>query len=43
MLDVDDLVMEFGHFRLLETDNPLILPVRFNIRLLVTSEDVIHS
>jgi heme/copper-type cytochrome/quinol oxidase subunit 2 len=43
MLDIDDLVMELGHFRLLEADNALFIPIRTNIRLLVTSEDVIHS
>jgi cytochrome c oxidase subunit 1 len=36
-----DLVL--GQLRLLETDNPLILPVNTSIRLLITGMDVIHS
>jgi len=32
-----------GQLRLLETDNPLYLPVETSIRLLVTGMDVIHS
>lgn len=32
-----------GGFRLLETNRKLILPVRKRIRLLITSDDVIHS
>lgn len=32
-----------GQVRLLSTDNPVVLPVDTNIRLLVTSNDVIHS
>nr|AGP50178.1 cytochrome c oxidase subunit II [Phylloxerina salicis] len=31
------------NFRLLEVDNKTILPYKSNIRLLITSEDVIHS
>lgn len=34
---------EQGGFRLLETDKKLILPINKNIRLLITSDDVIHS
>nr|ASU53401.1 cytochrome oxidase subunit II [Chaitophorus kapuri] len=30
-------------FRLIEVDNKTILPYKFNIRLLISSEDVIHS
>ena len=41
MVPTDDLVI--GQLRLLQTDNPLILPVHSNIRLLITSSDVIHS
>jgi cytochrome c oxidase subunit 2 len=37
----DDLVM--GELRNLEVDNPLIVPVETNIRLIVNSNDVIHS
>jgi cytochrome c oxidase subunit 2 len=32
-----------GQFRLLEVDNPLILPINTHIRLIVTANDVIHS
>nr|AID66522.1 cytochrome oxidase subunit II [Phloeomyzus passerinii]AID66523.1 cytochrome oxidase subunit II [Phloeomyzus passerinii] len=31
------------NFRLIEVDNKTILPFKFNIRLLISSEDVIHS
>nr|YP_010321795.1 cytochrome c oxidase subunit II [Stenochironomus okialbus]UKO32996.1 cytochrome c oxidase subunit II [Stenochironomus okialbus] len=31
------------HFRLLEVDNRLILPIKSQIRILITSTDVIHS
>jgi len=41
MVDTDDLLL--GECRNLEVDNPLILPVETNIRLLMTSTDVIHS
>ncbi len=32
-----------GQLRLLEVDNPLVVPIHTNIRVLVTSTDVIHS
>jgi len=32
-----------GQLRLLEVDNPLVVPVHTNVRVLVTSTDVIHS
>jgi cytochrome c oxidase subunit II len=32
-----------GQVRLLSTDNPIVLPVDTNIRILVTAADVIHS
>jgi len=32
-----------GGFRLLEVDNMVYLPVQTNIRILVTSRDVLHS
>ena len=38
----DDELAE-GQRRLLETDNPVVLPVDTKIRLLVTADDVIHS
>ncbi len=36
-------IKEFKFSRLFEVDNPIILPTRTTIRLLITSEDVIHS
>jgi heme/copper-type cytochrome/quinol oxidase subunit 2 len=41
MLDNESL--EEGDIRLLTVDNGLVLPVNTSIRLLVTSNDVIHS
>ena len=35
--------LELGEFRLLDVDNPLYLPILTPIRLLITSQDVIHS
>jgi heme/copper-type cytochrome/quinol oxidase subunit 2 len=35
--------LQIGQFRLLETDPYLNLPLNTNIRVLVTSDDVIHS
>ena len=32
-----------GQLRLLEVDNPLVVPIQTNVRVLVTSTDVIHS
>nr|QHN89263.1 cytochrome c oxidase subunit II [Aphis aurantii]WCJ52977.1 cytochrome c oxidase subunit 2 [Aphis aurantii] len=32
-----------NNFRLIEVDNKTILPFKFNIRLLISSDDVIHS
>lgn len=32
-----------GQLRLLSTDNPLVVPVDTNVRVLITSADVIHS
>jgi heme/copper-type cytochrome/quinol oxidase subunit 2 len=32
-----------GSFRLLEVDNRLMLPVGIEVRLLITSSDVLHS
>lgn len=40
---VDDSSLETGDLRLLTVDNELVLPVNTSIRLLVTSNDVIHS
>jgi cytochrome c oxidase subunit 2 len=41
LLSEDDLIL--GDYRLLEVDNPLILPTDTHIRVLVTSTDVLHS
>jgi len=41
MIAEDDLVE--GSFRLLETEPSLLLPTDTNIRILVTSDDVLHS
>lgn len=35
--------LDKGQLRLLQTDNPIIVPIKTNVRLLVTSSDVIHS
>jgi heme/copper-type cytochrome/quinol oxidase subunit 2 len=35
--------LEVGGFRLLETDNVLVLPAREQLLILVTSSDVLHS
>jgi len=35
--------LESGDFRLLEVDHRVVLPVGTDIRVLVTSADVIHS
>lgn len=41
MIAEDDL--KIGELRNLEVDNPLVLPIETNIRLIVNSNDVIHS
>ena len=41
MVPTEDLV--FGSNRLLEVDNRLVLPTNVQIRVLVTSNDVLHS
>uniref|UniRef100_A0A6B9QIS7 Cytochrome c oxidase subunit 2 n=1 Tax=Therioaphis trifolii TaxID=935269 RepID=A0A6B9QIS7_9HEMI len=35
--------LEKNNFRLIEVDNKTIIPYKFNIRLLISSDDVIHS
>jgi len=35
--------LQKGNLRLLEVDNPLVLPINTQIRLLVTSSDVLHA
>jgi heme/copper-type cytochrome/quinol oxidase subunit 2 len=41
MVAEDDL--KVGGLRLLEVDNRLALPIRTNIRLIITAVDVLHS
>lgn len=41
MLPDDELIL--GQLRLLEVDNRLKLPIEINVRLLITSGDVLHS
>jgi len=41
MISENDL--EKGQLRLLEVDNPLVLPTNTHIRVLVTASDVLHS
>jgi cytochrome c oxidase subunit 2 len=41
MLDEDSL--EDGDFRNITVDNAMVLPVNTSVRLIVTSNDVIHS
>ncbi|MFN7039019.1 MAG: cytochrome c oxidase subunit II [Alphaproteobacteria bacterium] len=40
---ISDDKLQKGQLRLLEVDNRVILPVNTNIRILTTSQDVIHS
>jgi len=41
LVDYSDL--NLGQYRLLQVDNPLAIPVRKDIRVLVTATDVLHS
>jgi len=40
---IQDADLKPGQLRLLDVDNPLVVPIRSNIRVLVASTDVIHS
>ena len=40
---IQDEDLNIGQLRLLEVDNKLILPIETSIRLLITSDDVLHS
>jgi cytochrome c oxidase subunit 2 len=40
---VDESDLEMGDLRMLTVDNYLVLPINTNIRLLITSNDVVHS
>jgi len=42
-LQEDQIDIEAGQHRLLEVDEPLVLPVNTDIRILFTSNDVIHA
>jgi cytochrome c oxidase subunit 2 len=35
--------LKLGEYRLLETDNRVVLPIGLEIRILITAADVIHS
>jgi cytochrome c oxidase subunit 2 len=41
MKDEDSL--EKGELRLLEVDNPVVLPIDTHIRFIITGADVLHS
>lgn len=43
IIDVTANPKRFGLFRLLETDNRVVLPTKTHIKLLITSGDVLHS
>ncbi|MAH60938.1 MAG: hypothetical protein CMF42_01400 [Legionellales bacterium] len=40
---IPDEELELGQLRLLEVDNPVVLPVNTHIRVILTSTDVLHS
>jgi len=40
---VPENILNLGEFRLLEVDNRLIIPINTEVRLLVSSSDVIHA
>lgn len=40
---VPETDLELGDLRLLEVDNPLVLPINTHVRVLMTSTDVIHD
>jgi len=40
---INEADLKVGDLRLLEVDNPLVLPVNTHIRVIVTSTDVLHS
>lgn len=40
---IPDDELQPGQKRLLDTDNPVVLPVETNIRLLITASDVLHA
>jgi cytochrome c oxidase subunit 2 len=40
---VPDADLEVGQYRLLEVDNPIVLPQNTHVRVIVTSTDVLHD
>jgi cytochrome c oxidase subunit 2 len=40
---VQEQDLDIGHFRLLEVDNRVVVPVESHIRVLITASDVLHS
>jgi len=40
MLPDDELTV--GQARLLEVDNPIVLPINTHIRIIITASDVLH-
>jgi cytochrome c oxidase subunit 2 len=40
---LEESFLPLGGYRLLETDNVLVLPAREQIQVLITSSDVLHS
>lgn len=40
---IDDASLKPGQMRLLDVDNRLIVPIHTNVRVIVTSDDVIHA
>jgi cytochrome c oxidase subunit 2 len=43
MLTDEAIAQDYSKKRLLDVDNKLYLPIETNIRLLITSADVLHS
>jgi len=41
MIPEDEL--QFGHLRLLEVDNSVVLPIGVYVRVNITASDVLHS
>ena len=39
----DESILEKGQLRMLEVDNPLLLPIDTHIRFVITAADVLHD
>ena len=39
----DESILEKGQLRMLEVDNPLVLPIDTHIRFVITAADVLHD